>query len=166
MSKDLKLIMGVDEVGRGPLAGPVTVAVFVAPPKAARQLLKIIGGKIRDSKKLSPKIRLSVYRKLLILRKEKQIDFYLSHISSLVIDKRGITEAVRRGISKSIKKSRIKNNKTSIKLDGLLKAPREFKNQETIIKGDEKNIFIALASIVAKVRRDGLMKGLHKKYSR
>jgi len=167
MSKDLKLVMGVDEVGRGPLAGPVTVGVFIAPSLRAPQLLKILGGKIKDSKKLLPKRRYTIYRILKTLKKERKVDFHITHISNRVIDKRGITEAIRRGIKIVIKKSEIKRNnlgKLKIVLDGLLKAPKEFKNQRTIIKGDEKNIFIAIASIVAKVRRDRLMKSLHRKY--
>ena len=57
-----------------------------------------------------------------------------------------------------------KGNPSFIRLDGLLKAPKEFKNQKTIIKGDEKDVFIACASIVAKVSRDNLMCKLALKY--
>lgn len=160
----MDFIIGVDEAGRGPLAGPVSVGVFKAPKNLKNKLIKILGGKIKDSKKLSPNQRYTIYRTLFELRKEKRVDFVVSHISNKVIDKIGISKAVQVGINKGLEKLEIKNYKLKIVLDGLLKAPAEFENQKTIIKGDEKDIFIACASIVAKVERDQLMTKLAKKY--
>src|SRR3989344_4808776 len=131
----MKYVYGIDEAGRGPLAGPVSVGVFGAEKKMEKWLLKnIFENKLRDSKKLSP---------------------------NKIIDENGISKAVRLGISKSLSPKVLK---CKIRLDGLLKAPPKFKNQKTIIKGDEKNVFIACASIVAKVSRDRLMCQLAKKY--
>jgi ribonuclease HII len=172
----MKLIIGIDEAGRGPLAGPVTVGVFGAEEKIGKWLLKnIFNSKLRDSKKLSPQKREEIYKKFLELKKDHKINFSVSHISNKIIDKIGISKAIQNGINKSLKKINLTPNpsprirrgekeKIYIRLDGLLKAPKEFKNQKTIIKGDEKDVFIACASIVAKVSRDKLMCRLAKKY--
>ncbi len=187
----MKLIIGVDEAGRGPLAGPVTVGVFVAEQKMQKWLLKnIFENNLRDSKKLSEKKREEIYQKFLALKKENKIDFSVSHISNKIIDKVGISKAVYKGIENLLNQKNQKSlaslteastrnfsaekypwifdllvkGNLEIRLDGLLKAPEEFKNQKTIIKGDEKDVFIACASIVAKVSRDKLMCRLAKKY--
>lgn len=174
--QNMKLIIGIDEAGRGPLAGPVTVGVFGAEEKIGKWLLKnIFNSKLRDSKKLSPQKREEIYKKFLELKKDHKINFSVSHISNKIIDKIGISKAIQNGINKSLKKINLTPNpsprirrgekeKIYIRLDGLLKAPKEFKNQKTIIKGDEKDVFIACASIVAKVSRDKLMCRLAKKY--
>ncbi len=166
----MKFIIGIDEVGRGPLAGPVSVGAFVADKKGGDWILKnIFENKLRDSKKLSPKKREEIYKKFCVLKKEKKIFFSVVSISNKIIDEQGISKAIQIGIKKSLKKLHHKNNNynghhCNLKLDGLLKAPKEFKNQKTIIKGDEKDIFIACASIVAKVSRDNLMCKIALKY--
>lgn len=161
----MKLIIGIDEAGRGPLAGPVTVGVFGAEEKMGKWLLKnTFENKLRDSKKLSEKKREEIYKKFLELKKNHKINFSVSHISNKIIDKIGISKAVEIGIKKCLKNLEIENYKLKIKLDGLLKAPIQYPDQETIIGGDAKNIFIACASIVAKVSRDKLMCRLVKKY--
>src|SRR3989344_1965494 len=172
----MNYIIGIDEAGRGPLAGPVSVGVFGAEKKMEKWLLKNIFPRrqrvgaptetsgenfIRDSKKLSPNKRKEIYKKFCLLKEENKVFFSVSHISNKIIDEEGISKAVRLGISKSLSPKVLK---CKIRLDGLLKAPPKFKNQKTIIKGDEKNVFIACASIVAKVSRDRLMCQLAKKY--
>lgn len=153
------------------MAGPVSIGVFGAEEKMKKWLLKnIFDNKLRDSKKLSPKKREEIYKKFCELQKQKRITFFVCHISNKIIDKKGISYATRLGIKKSLKfftftnypdfhdRAFLVNYKNlEIRLDGRLKAPGEYKNQKTIIKGDEKDIFIACASIVAKVRRDRLM---------
>jgi ribonuclease HII len=167
LTKKSGLIIGVDEVGRGPLAGPISLAAFVAPENLKNKLIKILGGKIKDSKQFSSKRRKEIYREFLRLRSKTprpnsgQVFFSVSHISNKIIDKKGISKATIIGIRKSLL---LQSPKCKIRLDGLLKAPLEFKNQKTIIGGDSKDIFIACASIVAKVRRDRLMRRLAKKY--
>jgi ribonuclease HII len=159
----MKYIIGIDEAGRGPLAGPVSVGVFSAEAKMEKWLLKnIFENKLRDSKKLSPKKREEIYKKFLELKKEGKINFSVSHISNKIIDKKGISYAINLAINKLLVNT--KRSASNIRLDGLLKAPAEFKNQRTIIKGDEKDVFIASASIVAKVTRDHLMCHLSKKF--
>lgn len=167
----MKFIIGIDEAGRGPLAGPVTVGAFMSEGKFGKWIVKnIFDGKLRDSKKLSQRKREEIYKMLLGLKKEGLVSFGVAHISNLVIDKKGISKAVKMGISKTIytlfhgREILYTNKNLSIRLDGLLKAPEEFKKQKTIIKGDERDVFIACASIVAKVTRDRLMCQLASKY--
>ncbi len=157
----MEFIIGIDEAGRGPLAGPVSVGMFKAPKNLKSKLIKILGGQIKDSKQLTPAERHTIYRTLSDLKKEKRVDFTVSHISNKVIDKIGISKTVQKGIDNNLKKI---DKNIEIRLDGLLRAPKEFKNQKTIIKGDEKDVFIACASIVAKVERDKLMIKFSKKY--
>lgn len=155
--------MGIDEAGRGPLAGPVSVGIFGAKKSFGRWILKnIFDDKLRDSKKLSPNKREEFYEKFCELKKASRVFFSVSHISNKIIDKIGISKSVQKGIN--IQCDRIESLQTEIRLDGLLKAPEKFKNQKTIIKGDEKDVFIACASIVAKVSRDRLMCRLASKY--
>lgn len=173
---NIKYVVGIDEAGRGPLAGPVSVGVFGAEQKMEKWLLQnIFQNKLRDSKKLSPKKREEIYKKFVALRKKTlrlhsgQVFFAVSHVSNKIIDKIGISKAIQIGINKSLKNyttsQKIEGNPLpEIRLDGLLKAPEKFKNQKTIIKGDEKDVFIACASIVAKVSRDRLMCRLALKY--
>lgn len=170
------LIIGVDEAGRGPLAGPVTVGAFAAEEKTGKKILKnIFGGKLRDSKKLTPKRREEIYKEFLKMKKAGEIDFKVAHSSPAMIDKRGISWAINLGIKKCLEKLEHENQNYNgahcnqkkcgvIRLDGGLKAPAKFKKQETIIKGDEKDVWIACASVVAKVSRDRLMCRLAKKF--
>lgn len=160
-----KLIIGIDEAGRGPLAGPVSVGVFGANRKTEKWILKnIFNNKLRDSKKLSPKKREEFYKKFCQLKKEDQVFFAVAHISNKIIDKKGISYAINYAIKKLLVNTKCLAFNITVRLDGLLKAPSEFKNQKTIIKGDEKDVFIACASIVAKVSRDRLMCRLGSKY--
>ncbi len=173
-------IIGVDEVGRGPLAGPVTVCVVACEEKIYTKLkrdkrLPPVG---KDSKKLSAEAR-EKYAKIL---KNTGIRYEVVHISNKVIDSRGISFAIRKAMTDGLKRLRVNpvrgregpqrastsngiNPKNcDVRLDGSLKAPLEFVKQRTIIKGDEKERVIAWASILAKVSRDDLMRKLAKKY--
>ena len=166
----MKYVIGIDEAGRGPLAGPVSVGVFGAPENLKRKLIGILGGKIKDSKQLSPTKREAIFEKLLELKKGGKVNFVVSHVSNKIIDKIGISKSISRAISNSLKKLHHTSSRydghhcTFVRLDGLLKAPKEYKHQKTIIGGDAKDVFIACASIVAKVTRDRLMCRLAQKY--
>jgi len=153
----MKYLVGIDEVGRGPLAGPVAVGVLVM-----KENLKIFG-KIRDSKKLSVKQREEWFKIICAERQRGALDFSVSFISHITIDKSGLAWALRTAIARSLARLAIPTA-SEIFLDGGLRAPEIFKNQKTIIKGDEKIPVIALASIVAKVTRDRLMIRLAKRY--
>jgi ribonuclease HII len=154
-----KFVVGVDEVGRGPLAGPVTVGVLVLPIRNIKQFISV-----KDSKKLSSEKREEMYKRLLKLQKNEELSFAVVSSSNNVIDRRGISEALRIATEKALSKLKISPGDSQILLDGLLYAPQKFRNQKTIIKGDEKIPVIALASIVAKVTRDKYMIRLARKY--
>lgn len=152
-------IIGVDEAGRGPLAGPVAVGTVKIKKGFNPDFFK----GIKDSKKLKEKDREDWFAKAQEARVEGRLDFAVSLVSEKIIDKKGISFALRLGISRNLKKLRA-DSKDKIFLDGSLFAPAEFINQETIIKGDEKVAVISLASICAKVTRDRYMTRLSKKH--
>ena len=168
-------VVGIDEVGRGPLAGPVAVGV-VRTPGSFDFLSKLPG--VNDSKKLSEVKREELYKLAYRLRKQGEIDWSVAMVSASVIDKRGIQFAIRTAMKRGLHKvcsapsrteagpmeARISIGPASVRvlLDGGLKAPEEFVYQETIIKGDVKEPTIGLASIVAKVTRDRYMRRLSK----
>lgn len=153
-------IAGVDEAGRGPLAGPVAVGVAVVPIGFDWNLLPGVG----DSKKVTPERRGAILRHAKILKRDGLIDFCVVLVPHTTIDRVGISRAVKQGIERCFKKLALNPLLTSVKLDGLLHAPELFKDQETIIKGDAKERVIGLASIVAKVTRDEHMIRVAKKY--
>ena len=152
----MKYLVGVDEVGRGPLAGPVAVGALVLKTKTSF-------GEIRDSKQLSEKQREEIFARIVAERQRGALDFSVAFVSHKMIDKQGLTWALRTATARSLKRLAIPTG-SKIFLDGGLRAPAHFKNQQTIIKGDEKIPVIALASIVAKVTRDRLVIRLAKKY--
>lgn len=155
-----KFLVGVDEAGRGPLAGPVAVGVAVVPHDFDWRLIPGVG----DSKQVKERDREKVVKIARTLKRLGVIDFHVALVSHTVIDRIGITGAVRKGIEICFKKLNPNPKITQVKLDGLLIAPPEFKNQETIIKGDAKEKVIGLASILAKVTRDHHVVALAKKY--
>ena len=117
----------------------------------------------KDSKKLKEKDREKYVKVLEELKKQKVINFSVVHVSNTIIDTKGISYAIKKGIKDGFKNLKIKQRNTEVLLDGGLKAPEGFK-QKTIIKGDEKEKIIAWASILAKVSRDELMLKIGKKY--
>lgn len=161
MVDEIKYIIGIDEVGRGPLAGPVAVGVFCI--KSNFNFNKLLG--IRDSKKLTPFKREFFLKKIIELEKKHEVEFIVSFVSAKEIDKKGISLAIKKALENSLNKINKKPEECSIFLDGGLYAPEEYKKQKTIIKGDDKIKVISCASVVAKVLRDKRMCQLAKKYS-
>lgn len=151
----MRYIIGIDEVGRGPLAGPVCVAAVAIEKRFYKSTLKKFKS-LKDSKKTSEKAREAVFKKIDGL--SKLIFCSVSFVSNSVIDKKGIVWAIKTALSRSIYKLSLQPAECEVLLDGSLKAPKEFKNQKTIIRGDEKEKIIAMASIIAKVSRDNHMK--------
>ncbi len=156
----MKYIVGVDEAGRGPLAGPVSVGLVMVPVDFDWELIP----GIRDSKKLSEKKREAIYARVLELHVQNKLSYVVKSVSAKSIDSKGIAPAIRRSIVAGLEDLECDPDHTCIKLDGSLKAPPEFIHQETIVQGDDKELVIGLASIIAKVARDRYMVEQDKKY--
>ncbi|NQV88147.1 MAG: ribonuclease HII [Parcubacteria group bacterium] len=156
----IKYIVGVDEVGRGPFAGPVTLGVCVVPIGFNKKFFR----GLRDSKKLSPEKRQEWFKKINQEKKSKKLRYSVFSVRASVIDKRGLSFAINFALNKALLLLKLKPNQCFIFLDGGLRAPKEFIFQKTVIKGDEKIPVISLASIVAKVTRDRKMVLFAKRY--
>ena len=163
MARRIMQTVGIDEVGRGPIAGPVAVASFCMLRPNVLQKYISQGARLRDSKKLSKQAREEWYKKVREWQKAGACNFSVVMISAQEIDKVGIAPAIRTALRRSLKKV-APDTRTQILLDGGLRAPEKYTRQKTIIKGDEKEWSIALASIVAKVTRDRYMYRAGKKY--
>jgi ribonuclease HII len=152
-----KYLIGIDEAGRGPLAGPVSVGVVCVE---ANFNWNTIPG-VNDSKKLSEKKREEVFRLAETLKKEGKLYYGVSFVHASYIDAIGIVPSVNKAMRQSLQKIgrevEIDPASCFVKLDGSLKAPKEYIYQETIIEGDAKEKVIGLASILAKVTRDRYM---------
>lgn len=172
MRTDKKIIIGIDEVGRGPLAGPVTVCAFCIQDEATYKK-RTKGFFLRDSKKLSERQREKWFALLHEMTKDGIVVYATANSTPKIIDVLNISAAANKAATqaceKVIKKIRKKPTALHILLDGGLflekekKKPTKIKTS-TIIKGDEKIREISLASIVAKVTRDRYMKLLGKKF--
>jgi len=146
-----KRVAGVDEVGRGPLAGPVVAACVVLPMGFSLP-------QINDSKKLSPKKREKLFD--LIMQNAEEVG--IGMVGEKTIDRMNILNASLKAMWKAVKK--LKNHPEFILVDGNQKIPHLHLPQMPVIKGDSLSISIASASIVAKVTRDRIMHNLDKKY--
>ncbi len=156
----MKYLIGIDEVGRGPIAGPVAVGAFIFLTKEASRFFK----GVKESKQLSETKREEWFTKIQEAHKQGLINFAVTFQSEKVIDTKGISFAIKKSLATSLAKLEIDPAKAEVLLDGGLKAPPEYTNQKTIIKGDAKETVIALASICAKVLRDRKMVKYSKKY--
>ena len=148
--------VGIDEVGRGAIFGPVFSAVVVLTEKN-KFILKKFG--VMDSKKLTPKKRNFLFPKILLLSK----DFGIGQSSVREIDKFGIRVATELSMIRALKK--LKEKPSELLIDGPLLLRPWNGIQENIVSGDSKFTSISSASIVAKVSRDNLILSLEKKYS-
>jgi len=154
----MKCIVGIDEVGRGPLAGPVSVGIVVCKTE-------LLIPELDDSKKMTEAARLRVYTIAQRMKREESITFGVFSSRASTIDARGITESVRRAIARGLAALIPNPAEADVFLDGLLSAPPEYR-QKTIIHGDSLVPVISLASVIAKVRRDRYMaEVMEKRYS-
>ena len=160
--KKYDVIIGVDEVGRGPIAGPVTVAAFGLEKKYYNDVLEKLSG-ITDSKKISEKRRISYTNIIKELKGENKLKVFISSVSACDIDKNGISNAIQSAMNRSVKKIAHDPENTFVYLDGSLYLDNNY-HQETIIKGDSKNWLIGAASVIAKVTRDNQMINYAKKF--
>jgi len=156
----MRFLLGVDEAGRGPLAGPVSVGIVAVPE--GFDVAKEFPG-VADSKKLSEKKREALYEMLVARVARGDTRFTVEFESAETIDEEGIAVAMRRAVSRGVNALAPDAALVRVQLDGSLKAPIEYA-QETIINGDELVPLISLASIAAKVERDRLMHTLALEY--
>lgn len=150
--ENYKYVCGVDEVGRGPLAGPVVAAAVILPKNCDILYLN-------DSKKLSDKKRRMLSEEI----KEKAISYGIGIISEKIIDEINILQATYSAMREAVKNLSITPD---ILLNDAVVIPNIEIEQVKIIKGDTKSISIAAASIIAKVTRDDIMIELSTKYPR
>jgi len=154
-------IAGVDEVGRGPLAGPVVSAAVILPPK-----FEILG--VDDSKKLSEKKR----NELFVVIKEQAVAYGIGMIDPAVIDEINILEATKKSMIIAIEEAQKllyeKMGSADAQIGHVLFDALTIEDveipQTPIVKGDSKSISIAAASILAKVTRDAIMIKYHEQY--
>jgi ribonuclease HII len=146
-------VFGLDEVGRGPLAGPVTAACVYIPRET--YTLPFIS-EIKDSKKLSD----SKLERLYALITE-HFEWRVAEVSPAEIDEMNILQASLKAMALALAK--MKNRPVHALVDGN-KMPKLPCSATTVVKGDSKSVSIAAASIVAKVTRDRLMKELHEEH--
>lgn len=146
-------IVGIDEAGRGPLAGPV--AVGVAMVAEGYDVFAAFPG-LNDSKKLSEKKRDALYAILIQEAKAGNVRVKVCLSGERMIDEKGIAFAVRDALARGVKSLMPDPGSGKVYLDGSLSAPKEYE-QETIIGGDGKIPAIMLAALAAKVTRDRLM---------
>ncbi|MCI5497782.1 MAG: ribonuclease HII [Firmicutes bacterium] len=151
LKSGFKIIAGMDEAGRGPLAGPVAVAIAIMPLEQD----KIIEG-VNDSKKLTEKKRDALYEQII----NTAISYHIEFVDENTIDTINILNATKLGMIKCIKEIGVSPDIVlidAVKLDADVPT-------KSIIKGDALSYSIACASILAKVSRDRLMLELDKKY--
>lgn len=146
-----KIIAGIDEAGRGPLAGPVVCACVVMPMDEDN----LIEG-VNDSKKLSEKKREELFEKII----KKVLSYSIIAIDEKTIDNLNILNATKIGMKKALESLQIKPD--VVLIDAVKIESDIF--QDNIIKGDALSYNIASASILAKVYRDRLMKEYDKKF--
>ncbi|MFI5260704.1 MAG: ribonuclease HII [Candidatus Paceibacteria bacterium] len=156
----MRFLIGVDEAGRGPLAGPVAVGVVAVPE--GFDVAKEFPG-VNDSKKLTEKKREELYAALLERVASGEVRFTVEFESAEVIDTEGIVPAVGKALARGVHALAPDASLVRIQLDGALRAPEQYE-QETIINGDALIPIISLASIAAKVERDRLLVELAKEY--
>ena len=148
-TEEVKYVVGIDEVGRGPLAGPVSIGIVVC-----RKHFSIDG--ITDSKKMSEEARERVFLIAEKMREDGLLNFGVFSSPSDMIDAEGIERAISDAVRRGLKELVPDSSEADVVLDGRLSAPDEY-YQQSIIRGDFLVPAISLASIVAKVTRDRYM---------
>jgi ribonuclease HII len=153
-SSRIQWVIGIDEVGRGPVAGPVTLCAFAVRTDFLSDLKKM---GFRDSKKLSSQKREVFAQVLNNYAQLGKCTWVIQSSSSEIIDSRGLSFAIKNALERCLKKLDIHPEIADIYLDGGLHAPKSYFRQHTVIHGDDLFPVISCASILAKVYRDRLM---------
>lgn len=149
------LVAGIDEVGRGALFGPVVAAAVILPSSA---LIELAAAQVKDSKQLSSDRRTQLATKICAVA----LDWRIGFASTAEIDKINILQASLLAMKRAVLKLKVKP--TLCLIDGNQSINDLPLPQKTLVKGDEKSLVIASASIVAKVWRDALIVRLATKY--
>ena len=158
-AKGFKIVAGVDEAGRGPLAGPVVAAVISLKAETLADTAKIEKLKmVNDSKKLSAKKREELFE----IIKAECFEFGIGICDHETIDRVNILQATFLAMKMAI--GQLKNKPDYLLVDGKFVIPNSSLAQEAVIDGDALVFSIAAASIIAKVTRDRIMKKLHEQY--
>lgn len=150
-----RCIVGLDEVGRGAVAGPVVAAAVCLPSSFIDNNIPKAFKEVRDSKELNNRKREEIFE---TVKKNEKIDFGIGIISEEIIDKINILEATKSAMLQAI--NNLSSQSDFLILDGNFKIDSKIK-QISIIAGDQKIFSIALASIIAKVTRDKIMTDYH-----
>ncbi len=145
----LCLIAGLDEAGRGALAGPVTAAAVILPLDQPNRLQKL--GEVHDSKRLSAAAR----ERLCPLILEHALAYGIGSVPAAVVDEIGIIPATKQAMRTAV--SHLTPAPDYLLIDGRIRLQTLNIRQQAIIRGDGKSLSIAAASILAKVTRDRLM---------
>lgn len=165
-----QFLIGIDEVGRGPIAGPVAVGAFIFLKDSKSAVVRRLFRGVRESKQLSEDEREVWFERLLAAQDAGLVDFAVTFVSEKVIDSKGLSYTIKFALESSLRElvekigGPVEPENFLVLLDGGLHAPADFVHQKTIIKGDAKEPVIALASICAKVLRDRRMRLHAKKY--
>lgn len=149
-------IIGVDEAGRGPLAGPVVAGAVRIKSKEAKEELSKLG--ITDSKKISAKKRDLLFE---VITKHNDVEWGSGVISREVIDEVNILEATKMAMKIAVEK--IDSTNSLIIIDGNFKI-NVVGSQKSVVRADESILECSMASIIAKVVRDRMMQDYHNKY--
>src|SRR5258708_30386492 len=128
-----RIVIGVDEVGRGPLAGPLAVGALLIARKHRSHLRGV-----KDSKKLDPAGREIWYKKIRALEKEGKLAYKVAFVSERTIDRKGLSYALMVAVGSCLRRLGAKR-RTRVILDGGLFAPDLYVPQRTIISGDERH---------------------------
>ena len=154
-----KPVIGIDEVGRGPLAGPIVSCACIFFDYSIPKDKLII---LDDSKKLTRSKRLKAIKLIFEFKQNNIINFALGSASVEEIDAINILEATKLSMQRAIRK--LKCPKGNIIIDGNMKFQLDNFSCTSILKGDQKSITIATASIIAKVHRDRYMAKIGRKF--
>ena len=177
-------IIATDEVGRGPLSGPVVIGavrIMVENQAALKKVLKLLKlADVADSKKISPKDRGVILKNLgvkdhdfrskkILVLKDVKISYVTWEMDHEIIDQENILAASLRAMKEASQfLSTKKKNQTTVLIDGHMKLRWGTKtspwNEIPIIKGDSKSLLIGLASLIAKEKRDIFMRSMHELY--
>jgi ribonuclease HII len=151
-----QLVGGIDEAGRGPLAGPVVAACVACAPDFKFKQKKLIS--IDDSKKLTEEKRESLFATL----KEKNLLIGVGVCNHQIIDRINILQATFLAMRKAI--DNLEKKPDYIIVDGKMALPKVDIKQQAIVDGDSEIFLVAAASIIAKVTRDQMMRKLHRRW--